>query len=177
MHSGHLLFSTALCLCGVARCGFAIGQPWYVQTQSAPGAFALAQGKTAANVDVDSSDWAGVIRAAGELKDDIARVTGAPTARGLGASTIIIGTPGRCPTIDRVVGEGKIDAKAIAGKWESFFLPVVSKPLPGVSSALVIAGGDKRGAIMASTIYPSRSAFRPGTGGRTCRSRIKTRCS
>jgi len=45
------------------------------------------------------------------------------------------------------VREGKIDANAIAGKWESFFLQVVSKPLPGVASALVIAGSDKRGAI------------------------------
>jgi hypothetical protein len=42
-----------------------------------PGAFALAQGKTVANVYVDSSDWPGVIRAAGDLEGDIARVTGA----------------------------------------------------------------------------------------------------
>jgi len=74
----------ALGLCGVARCGFAIGQPWYVQTQSAPGAFALAQGKTAANVYVRFERLAGVIRAAGDLQDDIARVSGATAASGLG---------------------------------------------------------------------------------------------
>jgi len=36
---------------------------------------------------------------------------------------------------------------AIAGKWESFLIQVVPKPLPGVASALIIAGSDKRGTI------------------------------
>jgi hypothetical protein len=41
----------------------------------------------------------------------------------------------------------KIDVAAIKGKWESYFTQVVPNPLPGVDSALVICGSDKRGAI------------------------------
>ncbi len=126
---------------------FAIGQPWYVETKASPGAFAVAQGKTAASIYVDPADWAGVIRAAGDLQADIARVTGLTPQNGMGASTIIAGVLGKSPTIDRLVREGKLDAAPIAGKWESFFLQVVQKPLPGVASALVIVGSDKRGAI------------------------------
>jgi len=144
LKSGFIFF---LVLCGVARYGFAIGQPWYVQTQASPGAFAVAQRGTTANVFADPADWPGVVRAAGDLSADIERVTGLTPRQGLGTSTILIGTLGKSPTIDRLVREGKIDAAPIAGQWESFFLQVVAKPLPGVASALVIAGSDKRGTI------------------------------
>ncbi len=49
--------------------------------------------------------------------------------------------------MDRLIQEKKIDVSAIAGKWESFLIQVVPKPLPGVASALVICGSDKRGTI------------------------------
>jgi hypothetical protein len=39
------------------------------------------------------------------------------------------------------------DTAPIAGKWESFLIQAVPKPLPGVAGALVIAGSDKRGTI------------------------------
>ena len=125
----------------------AVGQPWYVESKPSAGSFAVAQKGAAANVYVDDADWAGVIRAAGDLAADIERVTGVAPNRELGPTTIIIGVAGKSPTIDRLAREGKIDVSSIAGKWESFFLQTVRKPLPGVSSALVIAGSDKRGAI------------------------------
>ena len=46
-----------------------------------------------------------------------------------------------------MIRENKLDASGVAGKWESFFIQVVPEPLPGVASALVIAGSDKRGTI------------------------------
>jgi hypothetical protein len=60
---------------------------------------------------------------------------------------VIAGTLGKCPVIDKLVNDGKIDAKGIAGKWETFLIQVVKKPVPGVREALVIAGSDKRGTI------------------------------
>jgi hypothetical protein len=60
---------------------------------------------------------------------------------------IIIGTIGHNGRIDRLVRNGKISIAAIAGKWESFQIQVVSNPLPGVESAQVVAGSDKRGTI------------------------------
>ena len=162
--------------------GFAIGQTSYVDTVARPGSFAVAQAKTAATIYVDSSDWPGVVRAAGDLQADIERVTGlkpriANAADGLGPSVIIIGTVGRSPIIDRLIQAKKIDVTAIKGKWETFFLQVVPAPLPGVANALVIAGATSVRPSTGSTICPNRSASRPGTGGRTCRWCTKTRSS
>ena len=132
--------------------GFTLGQVQYIENDPHPGDFPIVQGKTVAAVDVDANDWAGVIRAAGDLQADVARVTGltpAMTHKGEspGANLIIVGTIGRSAMIDQLIREGKIDASPIAGKWESFFIQVVPEPLPGVASALVIAGSDKRGTI------------------------------
>ena len=60
---------------------------------------------------------------------------------------VIAGTLGKSPIIDKLVSEGKISTKDIAGKWETFVIQVVKKPLPGVREALVITGSDKRGTI------------------------------
>ena len=62
-------------------------------------------------------------------------------------NTILVGTIGKSPLIDRLIREKKIDASEIAGKWESFLIQVVPQPMPGVESALVICGSDKRGTI------------------------------
>jgi len=112
-----------------------------------PGSFPLAQSKTCASLYVDAADDPGVVRAAGDLQADIQRVTGCRPAleheaRGLAGNVIIAGSLERSPLVKRLAG-----AAAIAGKWESFVIQVVPKPLPNVASALVIAGSDKRGAI------------------------------
>lgn len=131
---------------------WAIGQASYVQTTAAPGTVTIMHGQTTAPILVDSADWPGVIRAASDLQVDVRRVTGltpvlVTNAAQTSPTMIIVGTVGRSPVIDRLVREHKIDVSGIAGKWESFFLETVSNPLPGVSSALVIAGSDKRGTI------------------------------
>ncbi|CAN6674770.1 hypothetical protein TRVA0_064S00386 [Trichomonascus vanleenenianus] len=60
---------------------------------------------------------------------------------------IIAGTVGKSELINQIVSSGKLDTKAIEGKWESHVISLVSDPIPGVSKALVIAGSDKRGTI------------------------------
>jgi hypothetical protein len=118
-----------------------------VETLARPDSFPLAQARNCAAIYVDPADYPGVIRAAGDLQADIARVTnctpaithdaGAP-----GAHVIVIGSLERSPLVKRLT-----DTTAIAGKWESFLIQAVAKPQPGVASALVIAGSDKRGTI------------------------------
>jgi Glycosyl hydrolase family 115/Gylcosyl hydrolase family 115 C-terminal domain len=142
-------FLLGLCLTSGA---FGLGQTRYVDTVNASGSFPQVQAKTAAAVYVDSGDHAGVVRAAGDLVADIARVTGSTPAtahddKGLGANAVIAGTIGKSALIDRLIREGKIDASGVTGKWEAFLIQVVARPLPGVASALVIAGSDKRGTI------------------------------
>ena len=136
--------------------GFGLGQDRYVETVAHPGNFAIAERRATsislASIYADAGDYAGVIRAAGDLQSDIARVTGGtPTMvhgnAGLGSRAIIIGTIGKSPLIDELTRRRKISVTAIAGKWESFLIQVVPKPFPGVAAALVIAGSDKRGTI------------------------------
>ncbi|NJD11941.1 MAG: glycosyl hydrolase [Gemmatimonadetes bacterium] len=128
------------------------GSARYVVGSPGAGRFALAADGQVAALRLDEGEWPGVIRAANDLKADLGRVTkmepavavgGAPGARQL----VLIGTMGRSATIDRLVAAGKIDGRALAGKWETFVTQIVANPLPGVDRALVVAGSDKRGTI------------------------------
>jgi len=131
---------------------WAVGQPAYVESRPAPGSFALVQGATAAPIHVDGSDWPGVVRAARDLQSDIHKVTGRRAALSLEVDAlperpVLVGTVGKSRLIERLAQSGKIDTARIAGQWETFLTQVVADPFPGVRSALVIAGSDKRGTI------------------------------
>jgi hypothetical protein len=142
-------FVLGLSLLAIPHTARALGQTPYILTKAAPGAFPIVEGKTAAAIYVDTADWPGVARAAADLQADIARVTGITPALAhtAGGNPIVIGTIGKSALVDQLIREKKIDVTGVAGKWESFVIQVVSQPLPGVASALVIAGSDKRGSI------------------------------
>jgi hypothetical protein len=141
-----------LCLPVLGRECLALGQARYVETVHRPGSLTIARGQSVTTIYVDAGDYAGVVRAATDLQSDIVRVTGRTpivvnTEKRLGTNAIILGTIGKSAIIDQLIREHKIDAKPITGKWESFFIQVVPKPLPGLATALVIAGSDRRGTI------------------------------
>lgn len=143
------------CLClslTLSRNCFGLGEPQYVQTTPGIGSFSICRNTSTAAICVDTNDFAGVIRAAGDLQMDIKRVTGQKPKLFIGPpkagpDVILIGTIGKSEIINRLVRERKIDVWNTAGKWESFFLQVVPQPFPGTTSALVICGSDKRGTI------------------------------
>jgi len=147
----------ALLICGVLLLGaaqrsFALGQAQFVRFTPAKGSFVVAESNKTANIYVDSADWPGVVRATNDLQADIARVTALTPAvthdaARPGTNVIIVGTIGHSPLIDQLIAAGTIDAKAITGQWEAFLTQVVASPMPGVASALIIAGSDKRGTI------------------------------
>jgi hypothetical protein len=142
------LIRTAVCSLFLHASLFALGQQRYVSTTAEPGSFPIVRDKSVAAVYVDPSDFPGVARAADNLRDDIARVTGLTPSRILGGrETIIAGTIGKSAIIDRLIRERSIDVSGIVGKWESFLIQVVPHPQTGIDSALVIAGSDKRGTI------------------------------
>src|ERR1700733_9691182 len=146
-----VLFAVAA-LIPAAQRAWALGQAQYIQFSAAPGSFTIVNANTTATIYVDPKDWPGVLRAANDLSNDIKDVTGkTPKVISGGKfaerNVIIIGTVGRSEIIDQLVAAHKIDVSAIRGKWESYFTQVVRKPLPGVDSALVICGSDKRGSI------------------------------
>jgi hypothetical protein len=141
-----------LCWLGCLHQSFGIGSVLIVESNDSQGSFPIVQGANAASIFVETNDFAGVIRAAGDLQMDVARVAGvspriAHDRKDAGPDAIIIGTIGKSPVVDRLIREGKIDVREVTGKWESFVIQTVSKPLPGVSRGLVIAGSDKRGTI------------------------------
>lgn len=141
---------------------YAIGQATCVSFKSSSSAFSVVSNKQAAPIFISPDDWPGVQRAAGDFVDDIQRVTSiAPTltnvttstfssvAKGKGTLPIIIGTLGKSSLIDQIVNNTKLDVSSIQGNWESFLSREVNNPLPGVASAYVIIGADKRGTIFA----------------------------
>jgi hypothetical protein len=124
----------------------------YVAGAPAPGRFPLSAGGRSAPLVVSRADWAGVVRAARDLRVDVGRVTTHQPAFALdtvprSVPVVLIGTLGRSPLVDSLVRAGKVDTAGIAGRWEAFLLQVVEHPWPGVPRALVIAGSDKRGTI------------------------------
>ncbi len=143
--TGLLILAVALQLRGSAP-----GSGMSVSEQ--PGGFQLSANGKSAPLWVSGSDFAGVIRAAKDLQSDIGKVTGATpllhTQKAPRCNHLVIaGTLGKSTVIDKLVSKGKINVDQIAGKWESFQIQLVQKPMPGVKQALVIVGSDKRGTI------------------------------
>jgi hypothetical protein len=140
----------------------AIGQASCVSFAPSPGSFSVVNNQKAAPVLISPDEWPGVQLAASDFVADIQRVTNvkpsltnftvaaaAPGKPPSGSIPIIIGTLGKSSLIDQVVKASGLDVSSIQGNWESFLSRVVSNPLPGVPSAYVIIGADKRGTIFA----------------------------
>jgi len=141
----------------------AIGQDSCVSFTSSNNLFPIVNNKKASPILISPDEWPGVQIAAADFQADIQRVTSvkpslsnftspasSPAASKPPSGTpIIIGTLGKSSLIDHIVNTTKLDVSSIEGKWESFLTRVVNNPLPGVSSAYVIIGADKRGTIFA----------------------------
>ncbi|MFW0714654.1 glycosyl hydrolase 115 family protein [Pedobacter sp. N23S346] len=128
----------------------AAGTDPFITKSFVKGSFTLAGKGIVSSILVSGNEWPGVLRAAADLQTDLEKVTGIKpafltdkTAR----MAIIIGTIGKSKVIDQLIKENKINVAGIAGNWESTLIEVVKNPLPGIDSALVIAGSDKRGTI------------------------------
>ena len=139
----------------------AIGQATCVSFTSSPSSFSAVNNGQAAPVLISADDWPGVQRAASDFVSDIQKVTGhQPSLTNVTAANstrvnlkssrpIIIGTLGKSSLIDQIINSTKLDVSSIEGQWEAFLTKEVSNPLPGVASAYVIIGSNKRGTIFA----------------------------
>ena len=129
----------------------ALAKPMLAESPG-PDDFVLSDGSNSVPIYVESGQDRAVKRAAGDLAEDIARVTGAKPvvtenpAEGKGR-LVIVGALNRSGILDRLAADGKLDVDVVQGQWESYALQVVKDPLPGVDKALVIAGSDRRGTI------------------------------
>src|SRR5215472_8889855 len=120
-------------------------------TTSTRGSILLAAGDKTATLVVEAGAWPGVRRAAGDLAEDVRAVTGLSpkVVQTLPASgeILLIATVGRSPLLDRLAGEHRIDLTPLQNQWEATISQTIEHPFPGIRSAFVIAGSDKRGAI------------------------------
>jgi hypothetical protein len=120
--------------------------------EAAPGALALIAPDRPATVVVADTENDGVLRAAADLRGDIASVSGTQPISATfmpehAAGTVIVGTLGTSPLIDGLVKAGKLNVAGLKGQWEGYVEQVIDDPAPGVARALVIAGSDRRGTI------------------------------
>ncbi|KAF8064309.1 hypothetical protein FPV67DRAFT_1672029 [Lyophyllum atratum] len=138
---------------------YAIGQDACVSFSSAASSTlpVVSKGK-ASPIFTSPDDWPGVHIAAANFATDIQRVTGVkpaltnfttPPSASAKSTPIIIGTLGKSSLISQVVNATQMDVSSIQGRWEAFLAREVKDPLPGVDSAYVIIGADKRGTIFA----------------------------
>jgi hypothetical protein len=129
-----------------------INKDSFIINKKVKGSFLLSDSKKAVTLFIRSSDYPGVIRAFRDLQGDISKVSGVIPKFKIDTlpkekEIIIAGTIGKNPDIDKLIKSKKIDISDVKDKWESFLIQVVKKPFPGIKSALVIAGSDKRGTI------------------------------
>ena len=145
---------TAFVLLSFSVPAVSLGDPSYIETTCSPGCFTIASSETVATIYVDDSlESAGVLRAAGDLQADVHRITSqTPPIVGNITSdtpTIIIGTLGHSSLLAELIKRDKVNPARLVGAWETFLIQIVANPLPGLASALVIAGSDRRGTIFA----------------------------
>ena len=113
-------------------------------------AFPLVTSNTKAAVVYDADDYLVVQKTAELFVADVESVTGkqlrlTDTVKG-DKEIIVVGTIEKNRLIRQLAEKGKLDISPLEGAWERYLIQTVSRPFPGVSKALVIAGSDRRGA-------------------------------
>lgn len=152
-----------LLLAASALVGFAkaLGQEQIISFTSNTSTVQLIGGPSSPTIMLDGADWPGVLRVGQDLAADFGRVTGknlivalingtssnASMPQSASGPMIIAGTVGKSSLIQSMITAGKLNVSEIKGQWESFQTQVISNPMEGVESAVVIAGSDKRGSI------------------------------
>ncbi|KAI8990365.1 hypothetical protein BD414DRAFT_483368 [Trametes punicea] len=152
--------SVALYLLVFARVVLAIGQETCVSFKASESNFPIVSKGKATPILLSPDEWPGVQRTAFDLASDIEQVTGIKPSlhnvstveqsfSSFGSNVVIVGTLGKSSLIDEVVNRTKLDVSFIHGKWEAFMTKQVADPLPGIKTAYVMIGSDKRGTIYA----------------------------
>jgi hypothetical protein len=123
------------------------GSERFIFNQKTSSCFPLATDGKPATILTDENDYKGVLRAAGDLRKDLSKVTGILPDIGKSNAVIIIGTVGKSSLINQLIKEGKIEGGDLLGKNEKYIIKTLRNPAEGIEEALVIAGSDKRGTI------------------------------
>src|SRR5215210_1893054 len=102
------LYAIALLLLLACARPAAAQESGWVRDAARAGDFELVRDQHAADVLVSAEDF------------KVVRIAVRTEATGLSQRAVLVGTLGKSPFIDRLAREGKLDAKSLRGKWESF---------------------------------------------------------
>ena len=115
-----------------------VSQQLSVKSQFRTGDFPLVAGGKAATIIVSTDDFKVAQITAMDLASDVEKVTAKKPvvlteAKEHIEHAVIIGTLGKSSLIDTLVK--KLDVSDIRGKWESYIIATVERPLPNIKSA------------------------------------------
>ena len=149
-----------------APAAFACDMPVSVCATGKLSSLALIRKGAPAAVYVDAAADPAVRHAAEGRRGDLARVSGGEAVKVSDLSQargpiVIIGVLGASPVIDGLVKSGKLKVEDLAGQWEGFRQVVVERPVANVPRALVIVGGDRRGAVFGTYDLSERMGVSP----------------
>lgn len=121
-----------------------------VEAKASADAFPIVTELETSSLFVSPTEATVVKKTAAMFVDDVERVTNKKPSLSFskklsGKRVIVFGTLGNSPFIDKLVKQGKVNAKAIANGWEQYIIQVVKNPVKGIDEALVVVGSDKRG--------------------------------
>ena len=95
---------------------------YVTEEQKIQGSFPLVHNGRAAPLWISTKDFSGVQKVIGHLQKDIERVTEVIPTIVNGdiqeKTAVIVGTIGHSPLIDKLISEGKVNAREINGKWD-----------------------------------------------------------
>lgn len=114
--------------------------------------FLISSKEGSTSIYLSDNDHKGVHRVSKMFQKDIESVTGVKPNIIIDKSpsekeVIIVGTIGNSTLVDQLIADKKIDVSSIKGKWDTFLIETIKKPMKGVDEALVIVGSNKRGTI------------------------------
>ena len=120
-----------------------------ISDDSSEGSIAIVADGAAIPILVSEGDAEVVGTVAQCVASDIEAVTGVKpqvsTSTVSVGVAVIAGTLGSSELVDNLAADGKIDAAAVAGKWETYGLQIVDNPADNIGKALVVFGSTPRG--------------------------------
>ena len=147
-----------LLLASVLCCATLASQQLSIDSTPSAGSFPIVAGNQKATIIYGNNDHPVVRTAANAVSGDIALLTDQKitcdeltvAASKVKATPfeypIFAGTLGRSQVIDQLAAEKKLAHVAeVSGKWETFGIEILDKPMKGAKQALVIYGSDPRG--------------------------------
>ncbi|TMI68913.1 MAG: glycosyhydrolase [Bacteroidetes bacterium] len=115
-----------------------------------PGSLEIASANYKATICYDASDLDLARLSASWMQQDVEMVTGKKlrvmnSLPSQEKTIVVIGTIEHSALIQQLIRQKKLNVDKIKNKWDAYLVQTVTNPFKGISNAIVITGGNKRG--------------------------------